>query len=130
MANQKLENVGNVGNVRICFPSFFLPSFRFWVFRQNQKVGREKAGKFFSTILRFPSFQLGLFLLALRLSARKSEIKKTLMMSTGTYIKMLYVRSNISEKRIPNMRFWIIYNLDQTLPPPASPSPKKLPTTL
>ena len=35
------------------------------------------------------------------------------MMSSGTYVKKLYVQNNIFKKRIPNMRFWITYNLVQ-----------------
>ena len=47
-------------------------------------------------------------------SARKSEIKKkTLMMSTGTYVRKLYVQNNIFKKAIQDMGFWIIYNLVQ-----------------
>ena len=45
------------------------------------------------------------FSLALRLSARKSGIKKILMMSTGTCEPKSYARNNIFKKRITNMRF-------------------------
>ena len=38
------------------------------------------------------------------------QLKKTLMMSTG---KKLYARNNFFQKRIPNLRFWIIYILVQ-----------------
>ena len=44
------------------------------------------------------------------------KLKKSLMMSTGTVwinIKTLYAQNNIFKKRIPNMRFWIIYILIQ-----------------
>ena len=53
------------------------------------------------------------FLLALRLSTWKSEnLKKSLMTSTGTCGRIKkYTRNNIFKKRIPNMRFWIIYIL-------------------
>ena len=34
-------------------------------------------------------------------------------MSSGTYVKKLYAQNNIFKKRIPNMRFWITYNLVQ-----------------
>ena len=53
------------------------------------------------------------FLFALRLSARKSGIKRTLMMRTGVRGPKLYTRNNIFKKRITNMRFWIIYILVQ-----------------
>ena len=54
------------------------------------------------------------FLLALRLSARKSEIKKNsddVHWNVWTNIKTLYARNDIFKKRIPNMTFWIIYVL-------------------
>ena len=53
------------------------------------------------------------FLLTLRLSARKYEIKKTLMsteMSGQIYIKTLYAQNNIFKKGIPNMRFLLLAN--------------------
>ena len=56
MVNQKLGNLGKLGKLGIFFPSFLLPSFRFWVLGQNRKVGREKVGKKFPM---FPSFQPG-----------------------------------------------------------------------
>ena len=51
----KFEKVANrkLGKLGIFFPSFFLPSFRFWVLGENGKVEREKVGK---NIPRFPSF--------------------------------------------------------------------------
>ena len=53
---KKLGNIGNVENVGICYPGFLLPSFRCWVLGQNQKVGREKAGKKFPRFPTFPRF--------------------------------------------------------------------------
>ena len=55
------------------------------------------------------------FLLALRLSARKSDIKKNsdVHQSIWTNIKKLYARNNILKKRLPNTRFWIINILVQ-----------------
>ena len=54
------------------------------------------------------------FLLALRLSARKSEIKKKLRWCPlERTLNERYVRNNIFKKRIPDMSFWIIYNLVQ-----------------
>ena len=41
------------------------------------------------------------------------ELKKTLMMSSGTCRKKLYAWKNILKNRITNMRFWIIYILVQ-----------------
>ena len=55
MANRRLGNLGKLG---IFFPSFLLPSFRFWVLVQNRKVGREKVG---NKISRFSSFRPGQF---------------------------------------------------------------------
>ena len=51
------------------------------------------------------------FLLALRLSLRKSEIKNisdNAHWNKRTNIKNLYAWINIFKKRIPNVRFWII----------------------
>ena len=53
------------------------------------------------------------FSLALRFSATNSGKKKTLTISKGTCGLTLYARNNILEKRITNMRFWIIYILVQ-----------------
>ena len=75
MVNRKL---GNVGNVRICFPSFPLPSFRFGVLGQNRKVGREKAAKNyprFPTFARFPSFRSGRLKIYPRKGAANNLIK-------------------------------------------------------
>ena len=54
-------------------------------------------------------------LLALRLSARKSDIKKNsdFHWNIWTNTKKLYARNNIFKKRLPNTRFWIIYVLVQ-----------------
>ena len=55
-------------------------------------------------VIFFASF----FLLALRLSAKKSEIKKNsddIHWNVWTNIKALYARNNTFKKRIPNMRF-------------------------
>ena len=62
MANRKLGNVRNLGNLGIFFASFLLPSFRFSALGQSRKVGREKVGKKFP---RFPSFRTGRFYLDL-----------------------------------------------------------------
>ena len=51
------------------------------------------------------------FLLALRFSSRKSEIRKIQMMSTGTNGPKFYARNSIFKKIITNMRFRIIYSL-------------------
>ena len=57
------------------------------------------------------------FLLALRLSTKKYEIEKNsddAHWNMWTNIKMLHAQNNIFKKRIPNMRFWIIYILVQS----------------
>ena len=62
MANRKLGNVGKLGKLGIFFPSFLLPSFRFWVLGQNRKVRREKVGNkipSFPSFPRLPSFRSG-----------------------------------------------------------------------
>ena len=56
------------------------------------------------------------FLLALRLSARKSDIKNNsdnVHWNVWANIKNLYAWNNVFKKRIPNVRFWIIFILIQ-----------------
>ena len=46
------------------------------------------------------------------LKSKKNLKKKTLTMSTGMsgrILKKMYAQSNIFIRRIPNVRFWIIY---------------------
>ena len=54
--------------------------------------------------------------MALGLSVKKSEIKKIsddIYWNMWTNLKKMYAWNNIFQKRIPNVRFWIIYILVQ-----------------
>ena len=54
MANQKLEKVGNLGNLRKVIPSFLVSKFSILPYSQNRKLGIKNLGKKFPS---FPSFR-------------------------------------------------------------------------
>ena len=93
--------------------TYILAAFWEHVIFNFKRVEIRKISWVLATLYFKMSDLFGWFLLALRFSATNSGINKTLMMSTGTCGLRLYARKNIFEKRITNMRFWIIYSLVQ-----------------
>ena len=55
VANRKLGNLGNLGNI---IPSFLISEFSILPFSQNRKIGFKNLGKKFPS---FPTFRLGEF---------------------------------------------------------------------
>ena len=100
------------------FAEKFVKSERFWLccwsilFWTSSQLRFEKQVRFFkATLFCKMSNVFRYFLLALKLSARKPSLKKIyddVHWNVWTNIKNGFARNNISKKRIPNTRFWII----------------------
>ena len=56
MANRKLGNLGNFGNLRNIIPSFLISKFSILPYSQNRKIEFKNLGKKFPS---FPSFRPG-----------------------------------------------------------------------
>ena len=71
MANRKLKNLGNLGNLRKIIPSFLISEFSFLLYSQIRKLGFKNLGKKIPRFPRYPrspNFRLGRFSLTLILS--------------------------------------------------------------
>ena len=56
MANRKLGNLENLGNLGNVIPSFLIAEFSILPYSQNGKLGFKNLGKKFPRFPRFPSF--------------------------------------------------------------------------
>ena len=56
VTNPKLENLGNLGNLRNIIPSFLISKFSILPYSQNRKLGFKNLGKKLPSFPRFPSF--------------------------------------------------------------------------
>ena len=88
------------------------------IFNAKRVVVRKICEVFRAKLVFFAGFYWLWDFLLENLKSKKNLKKKTLTMSTGMsgrILKKMYAQSNILIRRIPNVRFWIIYIFDPNL---------------